>query len=190
MPRLKSQNKAIRDERRSKILQASIPLFAIYGQNSVSMDMVCNASDCSHGLIYHYFDNIDELYSNALNSEFVLEMKNKIYLVREEPLASQELYRITKNILFFAGKDKNTKAALLLMLNDETKTSIFETLNKLIEQGQKEKDVVGGEPEEIAKAYLYILKGYLLNCLLNKKFNEPVPNIDIVYEILRKRSRM
>ena len=187
MPRLKSQNKAIRDERRNNILEASIPLFAIHGPLGVTMDMVSDKANCSHGLIYHYFDNVEELYSNALNSQKVLDLKGQIFLVREEALANDELYRITKVLLSLL--DKNCYHLLLILIENDI-NSLRHYLVKLISEGQTTKDIVGGDPIDIADAYLYIFKGYLLNKLLIKKFNGAIPNIDTVYEILRKRSRM
>ena len=190
MPRLKSQNKAIRDERRNAILEASVPLFAIHGRDGVTMDMISDEAKCSHGLIYHYFDNIEEVYSNAINSKAVLDIKGSLFLVREEALANDELYRITKALLSLLEGNKLSNAYLLLILNEDEINSLKHTLVKLIAEGQETRDVVGGDPEDIASAYLYIFKGCLLNKLLMKKFKGNIPNIDTVYEIFRKRSRM
>ena len=50
----------MKDERKLSILESALPLFAIYGKNDVSIDMICNKAKCSHGLVYHYFKNVEQ----------------------------------------------------------------------------------------------------------------------------------
>lgn len=190
MPRLKKQNDAIRDERRQEIILSATPLFAIYSPLGVTMDMVSNEAKCSHGLLYHYFHNVDEIYQNIMNSLEIKELKDTIFAIREEPIASQELYRISEKLINKLDKNRINSARLLLVLNESGVGSILEQLAKLIKEGQNEKDVIGGDPYDVARTYLLIFKGYLQNSLLIKKYDEPKPNIDVVYEIFRKRSRI
>ena len=190
MPRLKRQNEAIKDERRQELILAATPLFAIYSPLGVTMDMVADEAKCSHGLIYHYFHNVDEIYQNVMNSLEIKELKDNLFALRNEPIAGQELYRITEKLIASLGNDRISSSRLLLVLNETGPGSFLEQLAKLIKEGQNEKDVVGGDPYDIAKTYLLVFKGYLLNYLLIKKYNEERPNIDVVYEIFRKRSRI
>ena len=190
MPRLKRQNEAIKDERRQEIMLAATPLFAIYSPLGVTMDMVADEAKCSHGLLYHYFHNVDEIYQNIVNSLEIKNLKEKLFLVREEVTAGQELYIITKKLIDNLGLDRISSSRLLLVMNENGTGSLREHLAKLIKEGQNEKDVVGGDPDDVAKTYLLVFKGYLLNYLLIKKYNEDRPNIDVVYEIFKKRSRI
>ena len=64
MPRLASQNKEIKDERRQSILNASLVVFALYGKDNTTVDLLTTASKCSHGLFYHYFKNVDQVYDS------------------------------------------------------------------------------------------------------------------------------
>ena len=190
MPRLKRQNEALKDERRQELLLAATPLFAIYSPLGVTMDMVADEAKCSHGLIYHYFHNVEEIYLNIMNSLEIKELKDRVFALREEPIASQELYRITEILIQNLAIDRTSSSRLLLILNEDGSGSLLEQLAKLIKEGQNNMDIVGGNPMDVARTYLLIFKGYLHNYLLIKKFNEPKPNIDVVYEILRKRSRV
>ena len=61
MPRTFKDNERIKEERRAKILSTSLKLFATYGFDNVSMDMIAKKSKCSHGLMYHYFKDKNEI---------------------------------------------------------------------------------------------------------------------------------
>ena len=61
MPRTFKENEKIKEERRNKILDLSLKLFASYGYENVSIDMIAKKAKCSHGLMYHYFKDKDEI---------------------------------------------------------------------------------------------------------------------------------
>ena len=58
----------MKDERKLSILESALPLFAIHGKD-ISIDMICQKAKCSHGLAYHYFKNVDQIYNELLSSE-------------------------------------------------------------------------------------------------------------------------
>ncbi|MBP5694271.1 MAG: TetR/AcrR family transcriptional regulator [Bacilli bacterium] len=61
MPRTFKDNEKIKEERKNKILDISLRLFAGFGYENVSMDMIAKKAKCSHGLMYHYFKDKNEI---------------------------------------------------------------------------------------------------------------------------------
>ena len=66
MPKSKEQFEQIRNERIKIILNSAATLFALKGYEGVSLDEVTKEAKCSHGLLYHYFSNKEELYKAVL----------------------------------------------------------------------------------------------------------------------------
>ena len=93
MPRSPEQCAVIRDRRRNKILEKSLHLFALKGFDEVSVDDIMSATNCSHGLFYHYFSGKEDIY-NALMKE--KEERYQGYLIpREEIIKAGGLAGIT-----------------------------------------------------------------------------------------------
>jgi len=61
MPRTFKENEKVKEERRNRILNISLKLFANLGYENVSMDMIAKKAKCSHGLMYHYFKDKNEI---------------------------------------------------------------------------------------------------------------------------------
>src|SRR6266851_70860 len=54
------------DERRSRLLELGIKLFAKYSYDDISIDQVAEAAGMSKGLLYHYFGNKREFYVETI----------------------------------------------------------------------------------------------------------------------------
>lgn len=54
------------DERRSRLLELGINLFATYSYDDISIDQVAEAAGMSKGLLYHYFGNKREFYVETI----------------------------------------------------------------------------------------------------------------------------
>src|SRR5258706_10291756 len=54
------------DERRSRLLELGIKLFAKYSYDDISIDQVAEAAGMSKGLLYHYFGNKREFYVETM----------------------------------------------------------------------------------------------------------------------------
>ena len=61
MPRTEEQNKEIRENKRSVIMQAAVELFANEGFHSTSISQIAQKAGISKGLIYNYFESKEEL---------------------------------------------------------------------------------------------------------------------------------
>lgn len=77
MPRTKEQNELIKQERDHQILLSALYLFSYKGYGGVTLDEICEAANCSHGLIYHYYSSKQNLY-DALIDKIVNPMIVKL----------------------------------------------------------------------------------------------------------------
>lgn len=189
MPRLASQNKEIKEERRQSIINASLIAFALYGKDNVTVEIVSKTAKCSHGLFYHYFKDVDTLYESIIASKKLNEIKEKI-LHTDRVYSFQKLEDITTNILAMLSYDKNMIPAVAVLLDDTSKDSLFYRLCYLVENGQKEGDVTGGNASDIVTTFTYIFKGYCFSYLTHKRNKPLLPDRDIVLELFRRRSRV
>jgi len=67
-PRTEKQFEAIREEKRSRILQAALELFGHEGYYSSSISKIARKADISKGLVYNYFDSKEAIVREILNS--------------------------------------------------------------------------------------------------------------------------
>ena len=71
MPRTREQFSEMKDERRAAILNAALPLFSL-GQK-VTIDMIADKAKCSHGIVYHYYTNTNQILEKLLKSSTYVE---------------------------------------------------------------------------------------------------------------------
>lgn len=72
------------DERRQEILDAAMALFTTRGYDAVSMRDIARAADITPGLVYHYFDSKENLFSVAFDA-YVVECTNALIEVLDDP---------------------------------------------------------------------------------------------------------
>ena len=66
-PRTEKQFEAIREEKRSKILDAALELFGREGYHNGSISKVAKKAGISKGLVYNYFESKEELVREIIN---------------------------------------------------------------------------------------------------------------------------
>ena len=186
MPRTPLQFKQMKDERKLSILECSLPLFAIHGVSNVSIDMICNKAKCSHGLVYHYFKNVEQIYQELLSSETFLNL-NKEFEINLNDEAYPQIEKIVKKFLSLINESKELVSFALILISNEEKKSFYQAFVKLVGNGQKENSVTGGKPEDIASTFFFTLKGIYQTLLNQKHSNVRVPSIDNVLNIFRRK---
>lgn len=187
MPRTPLQFKQIKDERKLSILEASLPLFALHTKDDVSIDLISLKAKCSHGLVYHYFKNVDEVYDTLLKSNTYIDLLNDINNINEGSSAYEKVLEISKKLLQIPNKSKECVAFAELIISDNSKNSISKKVIKFIAEGQKDGDILAGKPEEIWLCFKELLDGIYLPILLRKHPNAKVPTFENVIQIFKKR---
>ena len=72
------------DQRKQEILDAAMGLFTTSGYDSVSMRDIARAAEITPGLVYHYFDSKQNLFSAAFDA-YVIECTRALVAVLDDP---------------------------------------------------------------------------------------------------------
>lgn len=179
MPKSYEEYQKIKDERKNSIIFAAIPLFFSKKRSKIKIDDVTTLAGCSHGLFYHYFKGVDELYLSIKKTPQINEIFTKINdLIYGDEYDS--LTRITNYVLkqIIDGNFDNIKFVLV----DEDFNKI---ITQLIGKGQKKKVITGGDPKEIVSSYISILIGLIDLRKIDK--DAIIPSADIIMNLARKR---
>lgn len=174
MPKTPEQYRQIKDERKTRILNAALRLFALQGYDSVVVNDIARASECSHGLFYHYFKNKADVFAELMKAS-----EKRALLKRDEhnfdkALAIEAIRKIVFLMLEDIYREDESPYFLYMFVNmhlqktlppppkhklDGPNKPFFQFFIDLIARGQKEGDVSGGDPKEFAIIYYSIIKG-------------------------------
>ena len=182
MPRTREQFSEMKDERRTAILKAALPLFSL-GQK-VTIDMIADKAKCSHGIVYHYYRNTDQILEKLLKSSTYVELKQK--LLAPEGSSYEKIESII-SILLDVSKEKIENVCYLnMIIKENDKTSLRFLFTKLIKEGQTAGTIIGGDPAQLVDSIFLLLKGIYLTFLLEKHPDIKVPSCETVMQLLRK----
>ena len=187
MPKTLEQTKALQEKRKAAIKKAALSLFANEGFSGVSVDDICKASDSSHGLFYHYYSSLEEIFLELLNGA------DEKYLPPFAELNSLSGWIGLNALIAYyesalkVGKGPAVYYALLsLSVEDEAKLSpkIKKRIaTKFVKEGQGEGKVVGGDVKEIVATTIYLIES-AYKMKLKKK--DLLSSFDIVLGMLNK----
>ena len=182
MPRTREQFSEMKDERRTAILKAALPLFSL-GQK-VTIDMIADKAKCSHGIVYHYYRNTDQILEKLLKSSTYVELKQK--LLNPEGSSYEKIESII-SILLDVSKEKFENVCYFNMIvRENEKTSLRFLFTKLIKEGQTAGTIIGGDPTQLVDSVFLLLKGIYLTFLLEKHPDIKVPSCETAMQLLRK----
>ena len=183
MPRTREQFSEMKDERRNSILSAALPLFSL--NKKVSIDAICERAKCSHGIVYHYFRNTEQILEKLLKSSVFIELNNKLFGITEG--SSYEKIEQILSVLLDVSPEKSEEVCYLnMIIKNNEKNSLHSLLTKLIKDGQTAGSIVGGEPSSLVNSIFLLLKGIYLTFLLEKHPDIKVPSVETVMQLLRK----
>lgn len=171
MPKTAAKNEQIRAQRRQRILQAAIPIFARHGYSEATMSDIAAAAGGSHGTVFLYYPTKEALFRAAVleplaDLEAVFSLAGRAEatplgrlrgMVHEqvEAVSRQGSYlRLTQYIL--GQRDRFPElAAPLFALADYFTAQLV----PLIRAGQAAGQLAAGDPQATAAAYLSYLTG-------------------------------
>ena len=198
MPKSAAQNKAIQEKRRQDIKEKALRLFAIKGYDQVSVDDICKAGKCAHGLFYHYYESKEELFNDLLK-----EMNEGLFPFKEaksEPGFSGLRMLLVQITNALQGKLSNKVAYLLIHLSFPEQEDLQKPLYKKrfcfhqiarekIKEGQREGSLLAGDPEEILNALVGLLKDQLLTKISERKRGYKYLSQDVLDSIVQKSKK-
>ena len=183
MPRTREQFSEMKDERRNSILNAALPLFSL--NKKVSIDAICERAKCSHGIVYHYFRNTDQILEKLLKSPTYVELNNQLFNPNDGS-SYEKIEEILSVLLDVSPSKFETVCYLNMIIKNNEKHSLRSVLTKLIKDGQTAGTIIGGEPTQLVDSVFLLLKGLYLTFLLEKHPDIKVPSVETVMQLLRK----
>lgn len=180
----------IRDERKEQIMDAAVKVFARRGINGTKMSMIAAEAGISHGLLYHYFESKDELFTTLV--QFAMEESfNAVSAVYELPGSPLEkLTALTRIILdeentpFFmlvhqARTAEGVPASAYQYIEQYSVQRFVEQLLPLFSEGQQAGEIVAGNPQELITWYFSIISGLMvLDVRVHPDYR--LPNVDFL----------
>lgn len=197
MPRSPEQNAIIRDKRRTKILDKTLKLYALEGFDAIAVDDITHATNCSHGLFYHYFNDKEDVYNALLEYEGIKYAQFALPLEEAEKLGGLKgIELIAKHFEGLVGAPDGAFYFAKLHCCEEFKMNradakvkkigLCPRLVKLIEAGQKAGEIKAGDPEELAHAFIDLANGAVERRIYSAAAKEVAIKAELLLSVLKK----
>jgi AcrR family transcriptional regulator len=178
MPRNTETNQRMKQERRDKILNGALELFARGGLAGTKISDIAAQTRMSNGLVYHYFPSKDDIYTELVRYAFerLIAACSWLEAARLEPDEKIRfaLDELVKNL---RSKPDNCLYHLLIAqaatswnIPQEAKRIIernrrepYEVISRIILEGQKKSVIRQGNPEELAFFFWNTINGLAIH---------------------------
>ena len=77
MPRTREQFQEMKKARREKILNSAAIMYSLMG-DKLTIDHISKHAKCSHGIVYHYFRNVDSVVDAIKKGDKYINLKNSL----------------------------------------------------------------------------------------------------------------
>lgn len=200
MPRTTEQFEEMRREREDSILNAALYLFAVKGYEQTTADAIRAVVNCSHGLLYHYFNTKEDLYIAVIERKVRPIVASLVKDINRNQRAKDVLSDITDNFLE-ALKNENDEYAwsIALLLDIHLQTliypkmryiekdgKVFDWVYELVERGKKEGDFNDLSSNELVLSILALYKGLSYNRIKIGHNKFLCPKTEIIMNMLLK----
>ncbi len=188
MPRTPQQLEKIRQERRQRIMETALEVFAEHGYEASSISMIASKAGVSKGLMYNYFQSKEDLLVSLMENGLD-EMVEMIDPNRDGVLTKEEFeYLIDGMFGLMKARSNFYRLYFALMMQPSVSKLFMEKINRIIEPfislfvGYYEKK---GAENPMVEA---VLIGALFDGIgFNYVFNPGVYPLDKVIEIIKER---
>ncbi|MDE5943498.1 MAG: TetR/AcrR family transcriptional regulator [Clostridia bacterium] len=183
MPKTPERCQEIREETKKKILRDSMLYFARNGFAGTKISDLSGYIGIGQGTMYLYFKSKEDLFKEIFaicNND--KEIKDLKILSRLPISAKKKIKKLSETVIAKLEQNENYAAKVTLTtqvlfekdgFSSESTTyqsEIYKYTAKIIEQGQKEKSVVGGSSMKLADFYWSVVYLYALKKLFTTKY--------------------
>lgn len=198
MSRNEKLNEKIKDKRREQILKAALKVFIRKGFAATKMSAISNEANISYGLVYHYFQSKDMVYTELISIAFngLYSSLKEIEKYNISPI--DKLNKTAVNIFKSLNNKKTTGYYFVLMMqaltNDATPASALEIakqimnpidiLTNIIKSGQKKGEIIMKDSEQLAMTYFSSISGIAFFNVFG--IMDKLPEPDIIMRIFKE----
>ena len=203
MPKTKETCDQMKEDRRRSILKSSLRLFAVRGYDAVRMDDIAKRCECSHGLLYHYYKDKEDIFLDLMNYLHSDVYRFNLLIHEENVSAKEQIIHMCDAIINIINGEEDRFFSFYMFTNiDYQKTlpppplkdgkeikhhKFFDDiLKEIIIQGQKEGTVYDGDPNELTLLFHSLIYGMLFDKLKSTKDKYCCPSSKAIQKILLK----
>jgi AcrR family transcriptional regulator len=196
-PRTKLAYGRMRKERIDEIIAAAYKVFSSKGYSATMIEDIAKVANISKGLIYHYFNSKDELFTTLVKRA----MEGALKLIRDASALSDSpwnrLHWLTTEIVTRAQQEPEEFLIIMqayttdavpqdvrAMAIQYTMTS-SQAIRELIVEGQVARQVIMGDPDRLAMTLTACLQGLVLNAIVPIYQVSDLLDVDIVLHMLK-----
>ena len=198
-PRTTQQNEQIKDETREKIISAALRVFAHRGYAATRISDITKAAGISHGLLYYYFKSKEEIFTEIASIAMASSSGALLSAEKLDYPAILKIEWITREIFKHIGTNSDSAYYFLIMVQASVTESLpeavmemiqppsvpYDVMQRMLQQGQQEGDVVEGNPEEMNIAYWAAIQGLaIFRIAYGDRYATPDP--DILLRMIKK----
>jgi len=172
MARTEEQNERIRRNTKARIHSAAIQCFSQNGFGSTTTQDLAARAEISVGLLYRHYKTKEELF-DALADEAILGHKQMIEKIKSLP-PLQAISILAEDIVDELSKGYEFSQFMGIMLQNlsdkqrQANEQFIMSIAKIIEQGQRKKVFIKGNPLQFAQFLVSIFQGLSSTQLLLK----------------------
>lgn len=193
MARNKELNQRIKDERREQILSNALLLFATKGLFATKITDISSASGISQGLIYHYFNSKEEIFTELIKNAFE-RLTTACSWLESQPLKPMDKIKMAIEGLLEGLEDNQDTARYHLLIAQATaseaipqeakdiirqeNTYPYEVITRIIIEGQKDGSFKQYDAKELALVFWTSINGLAIyKAIHGEEFKTPDSNI-------------
>lgn len=193
MARNEKLNLMMKEESREKILEAALGLFAKNGKAATRIGDIASKAGISHGLLYHYYQSKDEIFTELIRGAFEkliaaaenlkampvsgaekieLAMRTLIRSIRDDTVSADYHLLIAK-----ASESNDTPEQARLILEEKSRIP-YELMEDIFVQGQKEGSIRENPASELSLLFWTIIKGLAMQkAFAGDRYKSPDPDL-------------
>lgn len=172
-PRSEEANMHIKDDRQKQILCSALKIFIERGFAAAKMSDIAAAAGISYGLMYHYFQSKDEIYTELVRGavDSSREVLKQVQATESKPI--DKMRTLIERIFASVGGHESAGYYFVLMMGAMTSGSYpslamehprgqdrpYEMLVHIIEDGQRAGQIAQGSPGELATTFFSAILG-------------------------------
>lgn len=195
MPRTEEAFKQIRDERKERILQTAIGVFASKGLAGTKITDLAKAAGISQGLLYRYYTDKEEIFDELVHraNHGIIQLVQAS--LKRQGTSLEKLRWLTEQFLqgmsqqpgyyrVFSQTFTNAEKAHQI-INDLD--PLIKALRQIIIEGQVNNQIIKLDPDQLVLLYLICIQGLAANMSLFDAMSSHFPDAEAILHIFSNK---
>lgn len=156
---MRTLNEELHERRKQEIMEKCFDCYAEYGINNVGIKGLGKACGMASGVIYNYFENLDDLIIQA-TAHCMSKVEDDF--MEKAPLTPDEVYRFIDEIPYWTAEHHGKKYRLMYQVYTNPKyieygKKFFEGVNERYTQYAEQLEPNIGIPKNVIVSFIFML---------------------------------